>query len=282
MPDPEPPPVNPWASPPAAALPGFGRPRFGRSGFGPAQGLLVVVGFFLVQTAVGLGAMLLRAMAFGVSEAWRAHLAHRPLGTVPAPPLPAAAFIAAIAIGGYALAALWARRYVLRRARERLHSGAPDGIGWCAAAPGAYPAAVALAVGSVAAAALILRLFPMPRHAATHTAFDALLAPGPMLVPAMLLIVLGAPLAEEFIFRGAAFAAFAGRWGAGVATVLVTLLFVLVHAPEKWAYPPGFLDVSLMALAACWVRLRYRSIRPAVLLHVLYNLGVVAAAALLH
>jgi hypothetical protein len=50
------------------------------------------------------------------------------------------------------------------------------------------------------------------------------------------------------------------------------------HAPEKMYYPPGFIDVGLMAAAAVMLRLQYRSIRPAILLHVLYNAGSMLAA----
>ena len=291
MTDPAPPPAdpfavapetapNPWAVPPPEAAPpggAFGGPRR----FGPVQGLIVVAGFLLLQVGIGAGAVFARALSTGFVHGLRVAAAHRPLGVLDLPP-PPAAFIAGTAIAAYALAALWAWYYVLRRARPLLAEGGPEGIGWARAGAGAYPAAVAVALGCVGAAALVFRIIPVPPHPPGQSAFDALLAPGPMLVPAMFLVVLGAPLAEEFIFRGAAFAAFAARWGAGWAVAVTTALFVAVHAPEKLAYPPGFLDVSLMALGACWLRLRYRSIRPAVVLHVLYNFGVVLAAVLLH
>jgi membrane protease YdiL (CAAX protease family) len=51
-----------------------------------------------------------------------------------------------------------------------------------------------------------------------------------------------------------------------------------VHAPEKIYYPAGFIDVGLMAAAAAWMRVKFGSIRPGILLHVLYNAGLLFAA----
>ncbi|MGC8475909.1 MAG: CPBP family intramembrane glutamic endopeptidase [Acetobacteraceae bacterium] len=249
-------PANPWGVPTAPPY-----------RFGPWQGLAAVGGFFLAQAALTAAAMVLRAMAL--------RLADRP--DTP----PDAGFLAGAIIAGYLVSALGAVAWLRRRAGPRLRLGGAEGLAWCPAPWRAYPAALAAAAVSIAAAGLMLRLFPVPTDALRHSAFPALLAPGPMLIPALGLVVLAAPLVEEFLFRGALIAAFAPRLGARWAAVLSTVLFVAVHAPEKLQYPPGFLDVTVMAAGAAWLRLRYRSIRPAVALHVLYNLGVVLAAALL-
>ncbi len=249
-------PANPWSVP---AIP---PPRFG-----PWQGLAALVGFFLGQAALTGAAIFLRALVL--------RLAHRPVDT------PDAGFLAAAIIAGYLVSALGAVAWLRRRAGPRLTAGGPEGLAWCPAPWRAYPAALAAAAVAIAAAGLMLWRFPVPPTALRHSAFSALLAPGPMLIPALGLVVLAAPLVEEFLFRGALIAAFAPRLGARGAAVLATLLFVAVHAPEKLQYPPGFLDVTVMAAGAAWLRLRYRSIRPAVALHVLYNLGVVLAAGLL-
>jgi membrane protease YdiL (CAAX protease family) len=280
---------NPWQ--PTEGQPPLGQPTDGRpphdpapgaaNRFGPRQAVVLVLGFFLVQTLVGTGAVFLRGFVLALAQRLRVPL-HGGGHVVLLPGAPGATFLAGSVIAGYVLAALWCRRYVLRRAGERLRRGTPDGIGWCPAPAGAYRMAAVLAAGTVAAAALILQLAPMPQIHLQNSPFEALLEPGWMLGPSLLLMFVIAPLAEEFIFRGAAFAALAGRAGTPGAAAIVTLLFVAVHAPEKIHYPPGFVDVALMALAAVWLRLRYRSIKPAVLLHVLYNLGVSGAAVLLH
>ncbi len=273
--DPDPPRVvNPWQMLPGP-LARRGKP------FGPWQGLWLVVLFMLVQAGAAIGLTVLRGFAIGLGYRVRAALAGRPIAHVAlAPPSPA--LVAATVIAAYVLAGLWCLRYVLRRAGDRLRLGTADGIAWRPADRGGYRAAVVLGVGCVAAAVAILHLLPVAPGRMPHSDFQALLMPGWMLGPSLVLLLLVAPFTEEFLFRGAAFAAFAARSGPGGATVVVTLLFVAVHAPEKLQYPPGFIDVSLMALGAAWLRLRYHSIRPAILLHVRYNVGVSGAALLLH
>ena len=89
-----------------------------------------------------------------------------------------------------------------------------------------------------------------------------------------------APPLEEFVFRGGVFAALATRYSPLTAGIVTTLIFVAVHAPEKIYYPPGFIDVGLMAAAAAWMRVKFGSIRPGILLHVLYNAGLLLAVGL--
>ena len=264
---------NPWQGPP-------GPPRVRRLRFGPWQGLWRLIQFMLVQIGVVTALTLSRGVFVGLVRDVQASLAGRPIPHLVMAP-PGAALVAASVIAAYVLAGLWCLRYVLRRARDRLALGTPEGIAWRPADRGGYRAAVALGIGTVAATMAILRLMPIPPGRMAHSDFQALLMPGWMLGPSLVLLLLIAPLTEEFLFRGAAFAAFAARTGPAWATVVVTLLFVAVHAPEKIQYPPGFIDVSLMALGAVWLRLRYRSIRPAILLHVIYNVGVSGAAFLL-
>jgi membrane protease YdiL (CAAX protease family) len=104
---------------------------------------------------------------------------------------------------------------------------------------------------------------------------------GPALLLPILIATFLAPALEEIIFRGIAFAGLAARLGTVWAAIVSVVLFVVVHAPQKIYYPPGFLDVGLVALAAVLLRLKYRSIRPGILLHILYNGGSMLAVALL-
>ena len=254
---------NPWGAVPVSPEP---PPR----PFGPVQGLLLVAGFPLVQTAVALVAGLVRGFVLGFA---RPGVARSPAGP---------GFLAITIVAAYGLGALWVWHRAMRRGGERLRRGGPEGFAWRPAPRSAYALAVGLAAVTVAVAAFLLHVIPVSRTTPPDAQFKALLTPGWTLLPALGMIFLLAPFTEEFLFRGAAFAAFAARAGTFWAGVIVTALFVAVHAPEKLGYPPGFLDVGLMALGALWLRLRYRSIRPGILLHVLYNLGVVVVAALLH
>jgi membrane protease YdiL (CAAX protease family) len=90
--------------------------------------------------------------------------------------------------------------------------------------------------------------------------------------------VVAFPLAEEFIFRGFAFKALQVAMRPGYAALAVSFVFVLVHAPEKIHYPPGFLAVTILAIGAIWLRIKSNSVWPPTLLHGLYNAGVIVDA----
>jgi membrane protease YdiL (CAAX protease family) len=87
----------------------------------------------------------------------------------------------------------------------------------------------------------------------------------------LLLALVLAPPIEEFLFRGAMYAGFARSLGTAGSAVLVTGLFVLLHAGEAIFYPPGFIGVALMAICALAVRLATRALGPAVAVHLGYN-----------
>ena len=91
-------------------------------------------------------------------------------------------------------------------------------------------------------------------------------------------LVVWQPLAEELIFRGFLQGQLLDRtWGrrsvAGLscANGLTTLLFVLGHF---WQHPPLWaLAVAVPSLMFGYMRDRYRSVYPAVMLHIVYNAG---------
>lgn len=96
----------------------------------------------------------------------------------------------------------------------------------------------------------------------------------------LVLAVLVAPLIEEFLFRGAMFAAIARSWGVAAAVILTTAAFVAVHLPDKIHYWPGLLAVGILALVNCGLRLRYRSLVPAMVAHFTYNISLVVFGAM--
>ena len=258
--------------------------------FGPRQGWILMAGFFLVQIFVGVVAMFARGFVFGFMRALDHHHAATAnrvvmpfhLGSAPAIPAPDAGFIAALGIGAYLIAAIWCAKYITDRVGPRLYDASITGIAWCRAEARFYAVAVVLAVVIVAIACGLTLLFPFAQYGDGHLgALRQMLAPGWPRIASLILFILIAPLAEEFIFRGGAFAAMATRHGVWLSGAIVTLCFVALHAPEKIHYPPGFIDITLLAIAALWLRLRSGSLKPAILLHVLYNGGVIAVAALI-
>jgi len=80
------------------------------------------------------------------------------------------------------------------------------------------------------------------------------------------------PIYEEIIFRGASFAALRPRLGLAGASLLTTVCFVTYH--ESFSVTL-LLNTALLGLTNCWLRIKYRSIRPGVILHMFYNMSVV-------
>jgi len=93
------------------------------------------------------------------------------------------------------------------------------------------------------------------------------------LAAAVIIIVLLAPFIEELVFRVIMFGTFARKMSIALAVVLQGLIFSLSHL-SVWAAVPNF----LLALACVYLVQRCRTAIPAILLHVLYNAAVVAAA----
>lgn len=186
-------------------------------------------------------------------------------------------------LAGELTAALWLSWLMRRLGQALCGDGSPSGIGWRPASGRAYGFALILAFALITSVILLLHALP-PDAAKLETMNAAKLFSGPLWALGGILatIFILAPIVEEILFRGFVFAGFAAKWGPGWATILSSLIFITVHAPEKIHYLPGFLDVALLALAACWLRLRCQSIRPGILLHITYNTGLLLAGPLLH
>jgi membrane protease YdiL (CAAX protease family) len=247
--------------------------------FGPAQGLLLIGGMVLAS----LAGSVLAGFGWGIGVAVEAGVQAANAGGTAAPPpipTPGTGLLAACVLLGGLFSAGWAVGYPLYAGRSLLKLGRPQGLGWRGASPNAYWVAASLAVMVAAVAWGLTRLIP-PDPAQLTGPLEQLARSRGWPRAALLVLGLGiAPATEEFAFRGAVLAAFAGRFGTMTGVVVSTALFVLLHAADKIHYWPGFIDVGLMGLAAAGVRLRYGSVRPAMLLHFLYNamLLVVPAA----
>jgi membrane protease YdiL (CAAX protease family) len=252
-----------------AALPGAWRPPAPQAPFGVWQGLWGMGGFMLAMIAGGMPyACLLAALT-------------ERNGQLPGAALNSPASLAATVIAGELIAALWLSWYLRRLGTAHLHAGEAAGIGWRPAPPRAYAEAAAGAVLLLAVVVALAKIFPPDLKAIESLPMSQLFS-GPLPVVAVMLVVamLLGPVLEEFAFRGIGFAGLAVRLGPLWASLLTSLAFVAAHAPEKLHYLPGFLDVGLLAAGACALRLRHHSLRPGMLLHVLYNSGGLLVAAL--
>ncbi len=173
------------------------------------------------------------------------------------------------------LGALWLVWYVRRQGRLVLADGSASGIAWRPAPPQAYGMAAlgTLAVLLLAAGEFIL-VPPDPSKLKNFELAQLFQGPAAVALLAGLVVVIMAPIIEEVLFRGLAFAGIAARLGPGWAVAITTILFTALHAPEKILYWPGFFDVAAVALLSCALRLRYRSIRPGIAIHFMYNFGM--------
>ncbi len=186
-------------------------------------------------------------------------------------PTPGLGLLAVSVLAGYVLATAWTIGYSLYVAKPLLGSGDARGLGWRGADWHGHLVAAGLGLVVVAVALGLARLVPPDIAKLTGPAEQLSRSHGwPRAVLVVLMLGM-APFVEEFAFRGALIAAFAQRFHVVTAVLISTLLFVIMHAADKIHYWPGFIDVGLLGLACAFVRLRFRSVRPAMLLHFLYN-----------
>ena len=81
-----------------------------------------------------------------------------------------------------------------------------------------------------------------------------------------LLLVLVTPLVEEMLFRGVLFGKLQKYLPVGVSAVLVSAVFAALHGQWNVA-----LDVFVLSLVLCWLRLRTHNIWAGVVVHVIKN-----------
>lgn len=199
-------------------------------------------------------------------------------------PLPAPLRMLALAYGAVAGIVLGALTVVLHTrylARPLFGDASARGLAWTRPLPGGGPIAVVTGIALGLAFILVLHFLPPTPNAMTGPLGQ--LSQGSRLAQLVVVVIalFVAPFIEEFLFRGAMFAAIARSWGVGAAIALTTLLFLAIHIPDKMHYWPGFIAVGLLALIACLLRLRYRSLVPAIALHFVYNLALLVFGAAL-
>lgn len=89
--------------------------------------------------------------------------------------------------------------------------------------------------------------------------------------------LLYAPVFEELIFRGVMLRGFRASWGLPAASILVTVLFFILHIPEMVGYWPSILGIFLLSVLTLAARLRTGSVVSAMYVHLAYNLMLVSA-----
>jgi len=234
--------------------------------FGPWQGFWLVGGYLLASF---MGSVLVDlAWGFGIGIQAGIH------GRAPAFYKPGIGVLAWSVLAGSLCAAAWGVFYTWQHAKALLAVGEAQGIGWRRPAAPGYVSALALTIALVAVVWGLGRLVPPDVSKLTGPMEQLALSHGWPHIVYILIALCFAPPVEEFVFRGGLFASL-NRFGVTAATLLTTLVFVLFHAADKIHYWPGFVAVGLLSLAAIFLRLRYRSLWPAIALHFLYNTALI-------
>ncbi|HET7649568.1 MAG TPA: CPBP family intramembrane glutamic endopeptidase [Gammaproteobacteria bacterium] len=175
-------------------------------------------------------------------------------------------------VTGMLLGAGWVTAFSWYYAKPWLREAGATGVAWQRpTGRDAYFFAIVLAVGLAALVGLVEHLIPPDPEQLTGPLQRLANSHGMAYVLFVIAAVGLAPAVEEFIFRGAAFAALAHRFGTAAAAVVTTLAFVVLHAADKIHYWPGFILVGCLAVTAIVLRLHYRSLWPGILLHATYN-----------
>jgi membrane protease YdiL (CAAX protease family) len=92
---------------------------------------------------------------------------------------------------------------------------------------------------------------------------------GVSLLLMMLMVIFGAPLFEEVVFRGFIQPALIRRTGVWVGLTLTAAVFALIHGPDLHAVGPVF----VLGLTLGWLRQRTGTVTAPIILHILNNAG---------
>lgn len=114
-------------------------------------------------------------------------------------------------------------------------------------------------------------IFPSPENV-EGPLIQAAAQPGWQRIIFVLLAIVLAPVFEEFLFRGVMYTGMARSWGKWPAGIVVTMMFGLLHITDIAGYWPALLMITLVGLALLIVRIKTRSLLPAIAMHATYNL----------
>jgi membrane protease YdiL (CAAX protease family) len=250
----------------AGLLAGLGRAR---GGWGIAQAIFLAVGFVATQ-GIGQGLLFVivasaKLIASAGGRALTVNFANLTITTVAA---------------GYLTAAWWSVWYIKKLGPQRLADGSAAGIGWRPAPKQAYLAAIMGLVVVTIVGALIQHIWPPGPAEVKNNPYLHIFGQSRLgLAMLFLLAAILAPPIEELVFRGGILSALTPKCGPLPAALITTILFTAAHVLEFIYYWPGMGVIFAVALVLAWLRLTYHSIRPGILLHILFNTaGVVVMA----
>jgi membrane protease YdiL (CAAX protease family) len=89
---------------------------------------------------------------------------------------------------------------------------------------------------------------------------------GPELALIFIALVLVPPFVEESLFRGFLFRAYRRRFGAVAASLIISLIFALLHTPVGVS-----IDVFVLSLFLCYLRTKTDNLWPSIIMHGLKN-----------
>jgi membrane protease YdiL (CAAX protease family) len=128
-------------------------------------------------------------------------------------------------------------------------------------------------VGVFVVAGIVGQVFGQPEdtpfHKVLKSSFTARLAVG-------VFAVISAPLVEEVVYRGVMYPAFARRIGRVAAILVVSGLFLVVHADQYAGEPAILIPLGTLSLALTALRAYSGSLLPSFALHLLFNAVQVA------
>jgi membrane protease YdiL (CAAX protease family) len=80
-----------------------------------------------------------------------------------------------------------------------------------------------------------------------------------------------APTFEELIFRGYLFQGLKNSFGITVSAIIVTALFVMMHAPQLGYSIIPLLLLCVVSVTLIWVRIKTDSLTHCIVIHQIYN-----------
>ncbi|MBL8150648.1 MAG: CPBP family intramembrane metalloprotease [Blastocatellia bacterium] len=83
--------------------------------------------------------------------------------------------------------------------------------------------------------------------------------------------IVGAPIAEEIIYRGILYSALKKRYGMWPAIFFVSLLFLAVHVPQYWPAQGILISLFTLSFFLTTVRAYTRSLLPSYAIHLIFN-----------
>ena len=161
---------------------------------------------------------------------------------------------------------------IRRKAADVLDDGSPAGVGWRGSTAPAILGGLLLGVLFAFTCLLLYgtvfkQVDPDGEGAIAQMANTGLIAQ--LLLAVM--VILAAPLIEESLFRGVMLAGFTRSFGLPTAVILTSILFTAAHLPELLRYPPATIGIGGLALLAAWLRIKTKSLFPAMAVHAGYN-----------